>query len=876
MPILYAVLAWIRGLRRSARADRDLDDELRAYVEERAAYYETRGLHPVEAKRAALIEVGGVEQVKERVRDVRIGAAIGAAVRDVRYGIRVLWRSPGYAVVVVATIALGIGVNAATFSVVHAVLWRSLPYPDAARIVVIEADTRALPTAYSSSGAVFDVRAETRLITSVTQIEGRDASLEIDGVMEHVKTARVTDEFVPLLGATPLTSGRPLVTSVDADGIALRGIVISHELWQRRLQGDPGVIGRWLTVNNMAVQVVGVMPRALHLVLPAASHVEERVDLLLPRDFAPGLLYRGLPLFGRLATGATVVQAQAELDALTANFVGRHPSAYPSGLRLSVLPLSEVVTRDAKPALVALAAAVGFVLLIACVNVANLLLARAKTRERELAVRRALGATRLRLIRQLLAENLVLALLGGACGLLIARLGVGVLDWLRPVHLPRQSEIAIDGVVVLWTGGVTLLSAIIFGLVPALAFTRDAHGQPLHSSRSGSLQLRSRRLQRGLVLAEVALSIVPLVAAGLMLRTFVKLLDAPLGFEPAHVVTARVSLNIGEFSTVDRRSTFYRNAIGRVRDLPGVEAVSIGGPPPLAPVQSTLRLWRSEDQAGTSSIGMHRSVMPGYLGVMGIPLRAGRDISDDDIIHRRRVVVVDEQLAARLWHGDAIGQRLSVEYSKGPLEVVGVAGHIRARDIRDSGTLMIYVPSHLYEIEQTLVVRTREPLSTIAPAIKRAVESLGPGRPVFDLRPMQTIVHASIDSTRFTMLVLSGFAIASLVLAGVGLYGTLAYLTSQRTQEFGVRVALGASAASILRLVLGEGCLLAGLGAALGLAGAFAVTRTLRGLLYGVTPIDGVTIAGVVALLGTVALVAIGWPAWRASRVDPTTALRAE
>jgi putative ABC transport system permease protein len=876
MSVLRAVLARVRALRRSARADRDLDDELRAYVEARAASYERRGLTPAEAARAARVEVGGVEQVKERVRDVRVGAAVAAALRDVRYGTRALRRSPGYSLVVVMTVALGIGVNAAIFSVMHAVLWRSLPYPDAARLVVIEADTRALPTAYSSPGAAFDVRAQAQLITSIAHVEGRDATLELDGVMEQLTSARVTDDLLPLLGALPLAAGRPLVASLDADGVRIRGVVISYDLWRRRFQGDPDVIGRRLGVNNMDVQVIGVLPPAFRFVLPGANHVEERVDLLLPREYPPGSLYRGLPLLGRLAPAATVEQAQAELDTLTAGFLASHPSAYPGGLRLTVRPLSEVVTRDVKPALMALAAAVGFVLLIACANVANLLLARAKTRERELAVRRALGATRLRLIRQLLAENLVLALLGGACGLLLARLGVGALDWLRPAHLPRQSEIAIDPVVILWTAAVTLVSALVFGLVPALAFTREGHGQALHASRTGSLQLRSRRLQRGLVLAEVALSIVPLVAAGLMLRTFVNLLDAPLGFDPAPVVTARVSLNLQEFSSVDRRSAFYRTAIARLRDLPGVEAASVGGPPPLAAVQSTLRLWRSEDREGTTAIGMHRSIMPGYFGVMGIPLRAGRDISDDDIIHRRRVAVVDERLAAQLWQGDAIGKRLSVEYSKTPLEVVGVAGRIRARDIRDSGTLMIYVPSHLYEIEQTLVVRTHAPFPTIAPAIKGAVEALGPGRPVFAIRPMQDIVQASIDGTRFTMLVLTGFAIASLVLAGVGLYGTLAYLTSQRTQEFGVRLALGASAASILRLVLGEGGVLAGLGTALGLAGAMAVTRTLRGLLYGVTPLDSVTIASVVALLGAVALAAVGLPAWRASRVDPTTALRAE
>jgi predicted permease len=874
MSILRTVLARVRALRRSAHADRDLDDELRAYVEERAASHERGGLAPADARRAALIEVEGIEQVKERVRDVRLGSALEAAARDARYGARVLWRSPGYALVVILTIALGIGVNAAIFSVVHAVLWRSLPYPDASRIVVIEADTRALPSAYSSSGAVFDPHAQSRLITSIAQVEGRDASLEIDGVMESVAAARVTDNLLSLLGAIPLTLGRTLIISEDSDDIIVKGVVISHELWQRRFQGDPRVIGRRLTVNNMDAQIVGVMRPAFRLVLPAANHAEERVDVWLPRDFAPSLLYRGLTLVGRVAPGATLGQAQAELNALAASFVASHPSAYPGGLRLSVRPLAEVVTREVKPALLALSAAVGFVLLIACVNVANLLLVRAKTRERELAVRRALGATRLRLMRQLIAENLVIAVLGGAFGLLVAGLAVGVLGWLRPVHLPRQSEIAIDGVVMLWTAGLTVTSSIVFGLVPALTFTRDGQGQPLLSSRAGSLLLRSRRLHRGLVLSEVALSIVPLVAAGLMLRTFTNLLEAPIGFEPAHVVTARISLNLGEFSTVDRRSAFYRDAISRVREVPGVEAASIGGPPPLAPVQSTLRFWRSDDGEGT--IGMHRSVMPGYLDVMGIPLRGGRDISDDDIIHRRRVAVVDERLAAQLWQGDAIGKRLSVEYSKQPLEVVGVAGHIRARDVRDSGTLMIYVPSHVYEIEQTLVVKTRAPLSTIGLEIKQAVEALGPGRPVFDIRPMDDIVEASIDNTRFTMLVLSGFAVASLVLAGVGLYGTLAYLTSQRTQEFGVRLALGASAGSILRLVVREGGLLTGLGAVLGLGGAIAVTRALRGLLYGVTPLDGPTIGSVVALVMAVAIVAVGSPAWRAARVDPTTALRAE
>jgi predicted permease len=876
MTLLRILLARVRALRRSAGADRDLDDELRAYVEARAAAYERRGLTPAEATRAALVETGGVDQVKERVRDARTGSALAAVVRDARHGVRALWRSPGYALVVTLTLALGIGVNAAVFSVVHAVLWRSLPYPDAGRLVVIEADTRALPSAYASSSAVFDVRAESRLVTTVAHAEGRDASLLIDGAMERVAAARVTDDLLPLVGAAPLALGRTLSTSRDADGIVVKGVVISHELWQRRFAGDPRVLGRRLTVNNFDVDIVGVMPPGFRLVLPAANHAEEQVDVWLPREFTPGLLYRGVTLLGRLAPGATVAQAQAELDTLATVFAASHPSAYPSGLRLTVRPLGEVVTRDVKPALLALGAAVAFVLLIAGTNVANLLLARAKMRERELAVRRALGATRGRLVQQLLAENVVLALLGGVCGLLLARLSIGALDWLRPMHLPRQSEVAIDGVVVAWTAALTVSSAVIFGLVPALGFTRHVPGQPLHSSRAGSLMLRSRRLHRGLVLAEVALSIVPLIAAGLMLRTFVNLVEAPIGFEPAHVVTARVPLNLGVFSTIDRRSAFYRNAVARVSELPGIDAASIGGPLPLTPVQTTQRVWRSDDREPTPSIGMQQSIMPGYFGVMGIPLRAGRDISDDDIRLRRRVAVVDERLAALLWHGEAVGQQLGIGEAKQPLEVVGVAGQIRAREIRASGPPMIYVPSHVYEIEQTIVVKTHVPLTTIGPAIKQAVEALGPGRPVFDIRLLNDVVEASVDDTRFTMLVLSAFAVAALLLAGVGLYGTLAYLTAQRSQEFGVRLALGASAASILGLVMREGCLLTGLGAVLGLVGATAVTRALRGLLYGVTPLDPLTVASVVGLVAAVALVAVGWPAWLAARIDPATALRAE
>jgi len=798
------------------------------------------------------------------------------SLRDARYGSRILWRAPGYAIVVILTVALGIGVNVAIFSVIHAVLLRSLPYPDPDRIIVIEADTRDLPSAYPSSRELFDPRQESRLLAVVADIEGRDASIVVDGVMERVAGARASDDLLPLLGAVPLALGRPLVHAEDARGVVVRGVVISHELWQRRFRGDPQVIGRHLTVNNFDVEVVGVTRPEFRVYLPPANHVEERIDVWLPMSYAPSRLYRGSTLIGRLAPEATLADAQAECDRLVASFAARHAGAPAHAqVRLSMRSLGDVVTRQVRPALLTLGVAVAFVLLIACVNIANLMLVRIKARERELAVRRALGATRVRLMRQLLAENLVVTALGGTCGLLLARAGIGLLEWLRPIHLPRQSEITIDATVLLWTAGLTIASSVLFGLVPALLFTRDALGQPLHSGRAGSLMMRSRRLHRGLVIAEVALSIVPLVAAGLMLRTFANLLQAPIGFDPSHVVTARIPLNLQAYQSVDRRATFYREAIARVRELPGVEAVSIGGPLPFAPAQVTQRYWRRDDPNPVRSIGMQQSIMPGYFHVMGIPLRAGRDINDDDIIQQRRVVVIDERLAAELWRGEVVGGRLAIG-EKQTLEVVGVVGPIRARQVRDQGTPMIYVPHHVYEIEQTLIAKTRAPLTSIAPAIKQTVEALGPGRPVFDIRPLGHIVAASIDDTRFTMLVLSGFAAAALLLAGIGLYGTLAYLISQRTQEFGVRLAMGASAMSLIRLVVREGAVLTGLGGAVGLAGALVVTRTLKDLFYGVTPLDGVTIAGVISLMTAVAILAVVRPAWRAGRVDPVATLRGE
>jgi putative ABC transport system permease protein len=873
--LLRAVLASLSASwRRRDDRDRDLDDEIRGFLEERSVAHERQGLSPGEARRAAMREVGGIESVKEQVRDVRTGAGLRSLLRDARIGARVLWSAPAYALMVVLTIALGVGLNAAVFTVANAVLWSPLPYPDAHRLVVVEADTRTAATGYNAGTGTLDIRERSGLITNMVQIEGRDASIEVDGVMEHVASARATDGAMHLLGAVPM-QGRPLIAAQDLDDYTIRGVVISHALWQRRFGGDPNAVGRRISVNNFDARIVGILRKGFTAPLPASNHLADQVDIWIPRQFAPSLLFRGLVSVGRLAPGATVDQAQAELDAVVASSAD-HPSAAKRGLRIAVRPLREVIGRGVKPVLLALSVAVAFVHVIACVNVASLLLMRSKHRQRELAVRRALGATRARLVRQLLAENLVLAILGGACGLLLAQIGMSVLESLRPVHLPRQSEIGLSAATLLWTAALVAVSSVAFGLVPALAFTREQQDGSLHASRAGSLQLRSAHLHRALIVTEVALSIVPLLAAGLMMRTVANLLDAPMGFDPAQLVTARVSLDLQKFDSIERRSAFYRDAIAAVRTLPFVDGVSIGGPPPLAPIQSTIRVWRGDDRDQSSRLVLQRSVMADYFAVMRIPLRVGRDIDDDDLRHRRHVAVVDERLAAGLWQGDAVGKMLTLEYSKTPMEIVGVASAVRARDLRDDSTPLIYVPSHVYEIEQTLVARVRGPISVVGPAIKSTVESLGPGRPVFDVRWMDEVISASVETSRYLMLLLTVFAAAALVLAGVGLYGTLGYLTAQRRQEFGVRIALGATAGGIVGLVLREGILLAGTGGAVGLVAALAATTGLRGLLYGVTPLDGATLAAVAFTVGVVALASVGWTAWRAACIEPAMALRGE
>ena len=876
------------NLLRRHHVEGTLDAELRAYVDELTDRNIVKGMPTGEARRQALVEAGGIEQIKEEVRGTWLGAGIEAAVQDVRYACLSLWRWPGFTVIVLATLALGIGANLTMFSLMRAVLWRPLPYPEPNRIVMIQVDARNVANAGATMGEVHDLSERSRSFEQVSTIDPADVNLEYAGEMEHVAAAWVSDDFLRLLGARPAL-GRILNSRIDEGEHGPLAILISGELWRRRFSADPGIVGKAVRIQDFDVQIAGVLPTGFHLFLPPSVSASEQIDVWLPTAMSPTRQYRGIPIAARLRPGVTLHQANAELRTLAAQFEREHPEFY-SGLKgwqaspfdrgpgpkvhFTAGLLHAAMTRDARRALLLLSGAVGFVLLIACLNVANLMLARGSARQRELEIRRALGAGRIRIFRQLLTESLVLAMTSAAIALFGAHYGLAAIGRLSASHIPLQSRIGMDPSVMLFALVLTAVTTMLFGLLPAWRLASGNSGHPLRAGRAETPGSGARRLQRTLVVAEVALSIVPLACGGLMLRSFLNLVHSPLGFDPANVVTARVPVSLKRHPKAEQQWTLLQEVLDRVRALPGVQAVSAANPLPLAPFQQPRRVGRADQLGSPPILATQQGVIPGYLGVIGTPLREGRDFTVDDVVPGRQVTIIDERLAKRLWPEGAIGKRLAVHRTgwKSDLEVVGVTAAVRATRVRDENIPHFMMPS----VEMSLVIKTHLTAELLAPGIQHAVDAAHVGRAAFDIRPMSGYVSDSIGDTRFIMFVLAAFAGTSVLLAAVGLYGTLAYLTAQRTQEFGIRLALGSSVTAIVAIVLRESILLAVSGVALGLLGTAAFTRAILELLYGVRPLDGLTLLGVALLVGMIALGAAVVPAWRAARIDPQASLRSE
>lgn len=805
--------------------------------------------------------------------------AVSSVFQDIRHACRALLRSPAFTAIVLATLSLGIGASLTMFSLMRAVLWRPLPYPEPDRIVTLQVDARNVHDTGASPGELLDLKMRSRSFTRLATIDATDAGIELGGETEHVKAAGVSDDFLPLLGARPAL-GRTLDSRTDA-------IVISDALWHRRFAADERVPGRTLRVNGQDVQIAGVLSPNFRLFLSPLVD-EEQIDIWFPRALEPSRKYRGVPVVGRLRSGVTLEQANAELETLVAQFAREYPDAYrfasdPASLRkgdgkvrFTAKPLHEEMTREARPALFLLAGAVGFLLLIACVNVANLMLARGSARQRELAIRRALGANRLRVIRQLLTESLLLAVVAAAIGLLGAKFGLEAIAHLSSSHIPLESRLGIDTSVAAFALLLSVAASVLFGLLPAWRLTSGAV-DPLRAGRTETPGSGARVLQRSLVMAEVALSIIPLAGGGLMLRSFVNLTHSPLGFNPANVVTAKIPVNFKRYPQIGQRWAWLQDVMQRVGALPGVESVTAASPLPLSPEQERRRVGRADQPDALPILATQQFATPGYLQAIGTPLLQGRDFTPEDIVQERNVTIIDEPLAKRLWPEGALGKRLSVFRTawRNDLEIVGIAAPVRMTRVRDGNVSGFLLPYSTYP-EMSIVVKTRDTADRLAPGIRHAADAAQGGWPAFNIRPMSDYVDASIGDTRFILSVLAAFALASVLLAAVGLYGTMAYLTAQRTREFGIRLALGSSARAIVSVVMREGVLLALAGTVLGLAGVAGVTGAMKGLLYGVRPLDGVTLAGVVFVVGIVALGAAGVPAWRATRIDPQTSLRSE
>jgi putative ABC transport system permease protein len=808
--------------------------------------------------------------------------------QDLRYAFRQLAKRPGFAVVALLTLGLGIGANTAIFSIVNTVLLRPLPYGDADRVVTVWNSLTVSGPVPLSEPELTDYREGVASFEEVAAYQRVDANLTGDGAPERISAGRVTANLFRTLGSQPLI-GRTFLVEEDVPGrddVA----VLGHGLWQRRFAGDPGVIGRTIQLDGVLRTVLGVMPPEFRL--PADFQSERPTEIWIPLALDPSApAGRGrhyLQGVARLGAGATLAQANAELELVTGRWVeegvvmDEHFSAF-------MVPIREEVVGDIRPALLILFGAVGFVLLIACANVANLLLARIDERQRELAVRTALGARRGRIMGQLLTESLVLAALGGALGLVLAAFGLQAVAGLAPPSIPGLDAVALDGRVLAFTAGVALLAGILFGVLPALQSARgEVIGALKEGGRSTTAGRSRQRARRSLVIAEVALSVVLVVGAGLLMRSFWELRQVELGFDPGNVLTLHLTLPQQEYGDSEQMVGFYEQLRERVAALPGVRAA---GAAALLPLGQTTGDWGIDIEGRVRGAddpfhGYLQIVTPGYFETMRIPLISGRSVAGSDRADGVPVVVINERMAERYWPGQsALGQRFRIRAPEdGPwFTVVGVAGDIRHNAIVEEPRHEMYFPHAQLPLAlggttaaMNLVIRTASDPLAMAPAVRAAVRSLEPNLPVANVRSMDHVIELAVAEPRFTMALLALFAAIALLLGAVGVYGVIAYTVSRRVHEIGIRMALGAGAWSILGMVVRQGVVMVATGVALGLLAAVGATRLLATLLYGVTPTDPVTFVAVPLVLIAVALLASYLPARRATRVDPMAALRSE
>ena len=888
--MLKRVVGSVRSLFSRGRMEADLDEELRFHVERETEENVRRGLSPEQAKTEALRKFGGVEKFKEECRDADRAVLLETILQDMRYGARSLRKNPGYAAAAILTLALGIGANTAIFSVVHGVLLQSLPYGGGDRLVRLRADA---PGAGIEDGAfspldVSDIAAQTRTMSGVAEYHSMWFVLLGRKEPERVQTGVVSASFFDLLGVRPIL-GRTFLPGEDKHG-AEAVLVLSHAYWMRSFGGDPSIIGRVFRMNDRPHTVVGVLP-------PIPGYPDDN-DLYMPVSACP---FRSDPMmennrgmgmlavFGRLKPGATLAASNKDLQAIATHWMQDYPKDYPSniGLKLAPVPLTDELTRSARPTFLVLLATVGLVLLIACANVANLTLARLIRREKEMALRSALGAGRGRLTRQLLTESVVLALLGGGLGLLLAYGAHGLLVHFATRFTPRAAEITMSAPVLLFTLGVSLATGIAFGLLPAFSARRSLSATLQQGSDRTSAAAGRLRLRNLLIVGQVAVSFVLLIGAGLMLRTLWKLKQVDPGFRAEKVLTSRLDLNFSKYTNADERRTFHDRLLERLATEPGVVSAALAGTFPLneagGPSNGRFRI---EGRPPVSDVALPRAdfqrISPDYFRTIGVPLQRGRGFERTDRPETPRVAVVNQSFAKRFWPGeDPVGKRIQIP--NGPpgaaeepwTTIVGVSGDVRQYGLANPPTEQIYLPFAQYPgLSTTCLIRTSADPLLIARQVREAVHAIGPEQPVDRFRTLEEVREGTLDSPRLTALLLGLFALLAVVITATGIAGVISFSVGQRTQEFGIRMALGAAPRAVLGMVLRQGMALVAAGLGLGLAASLLLTRLMSRLLYETAPTDPTTFLAVALLLFGAAALACFIPARRATAVDPMVALR--
>jgi putative ABC transport system permease protein len=896
MTLWSRLRSWLGAILRRSRMDSEMDTELRFHLEAYAEDLVNGGVPLQEAMRRARLEFGGVDKTKEECREARGAHLIDILIQDLRYGARTMLRAPGFTAMAVIALALGIGANTAIFSVVNAVLLRPLPFDQPDRLVQLwhtppQATFPGMKEFAVSPANFIDWRSESRGFQGMAAYGFGRYTLTGSGHPEAIRTCAATSGLLSILRVRPLLGRDFLDGEYEPDHD--HEVVLSYGLWRSHFGGNPEIVGKNIELNGQAFTVIGVMDAGFQF--PIASDPDDLAQMWKPlawsdRDRAVRDNHN-YGVVARLRDGVSLRQAQAELDAISNQLAQRYPSDN-KGWGAIAVPLRDDLVGDVRPALLILLGAVALVLLIACANVANLILSRTLSRRKESAVRAALGATRRRLLQQAFAETLLLAVFGGALGLIFAHYGVTLIVRFLAQRLPRSNEITLDGWVLAFTLGVSLFTGFAAGLLPALRMAKgdlnEALKQGLGRTVADSGGSRTRNV---LVISEVALSLMLLIGAGLLIRSLWMLRNSNTGFDADHVVTMAVSIPTGKFSEPEQQVSYFRRVLDRVRGLPGVGSAGLIDSMPLSDDGSHQPI----SIEGRPALAMAdqpevevRLVSPGYMSAMHISLLRGRDIDDSDVAGRPGAVLISQSMAKAFWpNQDPIGKRLTLYFFPDVTRVVvGVVADVKIYALNDTRpTPTLYFPlaqvsspkgADWRSFGMNLAVRTKtDPLSAV-PAITGSVREIDSDVPLLNVRTMDDAVSASLSPQRFAMLLLAAFAGLALLLAVVGIYSVMSYSVSRRTHEIGIRVALGASRTDVLALVVRQGLMLALIGSAIGITGALLLSRLMSSQLYGISPTDPVTFVAVSILLTLVALTACYIPARRAMQVDPMVALRYE